>query len=264
MYYLVAKIPFMPWYNNSRFVLACWHFPLEGFGEKLSTLPPGANETLQRCKYMTDKYEDDTIRIEKLQLGPWGTNAYIVVCRKTSDSLVVDAPAEAGTIVKKLRGTSPRYVLLTHDHMDHVGALAGLRKELKVPLAAHAADGARLSPTPEIYVNDGDILKLGNLEVSVLHTPGHTAGSVCFKVDKHLFSGDTIFPGGPGKTWSPGAFGDIMLSIRNKILVLPDDTLIYPGHGETTVLKKEKEEIGIFSSRSHDPGLCGDVLWLSS
>jgi hydroxyacylglutathione hydrolase len=207
---------------------------------------------------------DENVLIEKLQLGPFGTNTYIVVCQKTRDSLVVDAPAEADRIMDRLQGTNPRYILLTHDHMDHVGALAELRSRLKVPLAAHALDAGNLPSPPEILLNDGDTLALGDLKLKVLHTPGHTPGSLCFLTGKHLISGDTLFPGGPGKTWSPDAFRQVVESIRGKLFVLPDDTIVYPGHGETTMLKKEKEEFAVFSSRTHSPELCGDVLWLSS
>jgi hydroxyacylglutathione hydrolase len=213
---------------------------------------------------MANIFNEDNIRIEKLQLGPYGTNAYIVVCKTTSESLIVDAPAEADTIISFLHGTKPLYILLTHDHMDHIGALAELRESLKIPLAAHAADSSGLFPAPEIPVSDGHTITLGDLTFKVLHTPGHTPGGICFHTGKHLFSGDTLFPGGPGKTWGPDAFRQVMESIKSKILVLPDNTLIYPGHGETTVLKKEREEIDIFNSRPHSPDLCGDVLWLSS
>ncbi len=208
--------------------------------------------------------QDDDVLIERLELGPFGTNAYIVVCRKTRNSVLVDAPAGAGTIVEKLRGTNPGYILLTHNHMDHTGALAELRSRLKIPMAVHALDASNLSSPPEKLHNDGDTISVGKLSFEVLHTPGHTPGSLCFRCGLHLLSGDTIFPGGPGKTWSPGAFRQIVGSITGKILVLPDDTRIYPGHGDATVLKKEKDEFAIFDSRSHDPKLCGDVLWLSS
>ncbi|MFH1647182.1 MAG: MBL fold metallo-hydrolase [Chloroflexota bacterium] len=207
---------------------------------------------------------EEYIRIEKLQLGPWGTNAYIVVCQKTRYSLVVDAPADPDRIIDGLRGTNPRYILLTHDHQDHVGALGALRSRLKVPLAAHPADSGQLASPPEIRVKDGATITLGNLKLGVRHTPGHTPGSLCFLTGRHLLSGDTIFPGGPGKSWSPEAFKEIIDSITGKIFTLPDDTIIYPGHGDTTVLKKEKEEYAVFAARPHDPDLCGDVLWLTS
>ena len=208
--------------------------------------------------------KDDDIQIERLELGPFGTNAYIVICQKSRDSMVIDAPAEASTIMERLQGTTPKYILLTHNHMDHLLALAELHSTLKVPLAAHALDTQGLPSPPEILLNDGDTISLGNLKFEVLHTPGHTPGGLCFKAGRYLISGDTIFPGGPGATGSPDAFKQIIKSITEKIFVLPDDTQIYPGHGDATVLKKEKDEFAVFSSRPHDPNLCGSVLWLSS
>jgi len=208
--------------------------------------------------------KDDDIQIERLELGPFGTNAYIAICQKTRDSVLIDAPAESSTIMDRLKGTNPKYILLTHNHMDHIGALAELRARLKVPLAAHASDAGNLPSPPEILLTDGDTLSFGNLKVEVLHTPGHTPGSLCFKTGCYLISGDTIFSGGPGKTRSPADFKQIIESITEKILVLPDDTQIYPGHGDFTVLKKEKDEFAVFSSHPHNPDLYGDVLWLSA
>ncbi len=208
--------------------------------------------------------EDDQIQIEKLQLGPFDTNAYVLVCRQTRESVLVDAPAEAGTIAGRLAGTKPRYILLTHSHMDHIGALSELRSRLGIPLAAHSEDARSLPVPPEIRLNDGDTVSFGDIRLEVLHTPGHTTGSLCFKTGKYLLSGDTIFPGGPGHTNSPADFKQIIESLVSKIFTLDDDTELYPGHGEPTVLKKEKAEFAVFASRPHDPSLCGDVLWLSS
>ena len=213
---------------------------------------------------MTIVAEDDAIQIERLELGPFGTNAYIVICRKMRDSALIDAPAEANIIMDRLKGTNPKYILLTHNHMDHIGALAELRAGLKVPLAACALDARNLPSPPEMLLNDGDTVSFGNLKFEVLHTPGHTPGSLCFKVGCYLIAGDTIFPSGPGKTGSPADFKQIIKSITEKIFMLPDATQIYPGHGDSTVLKKGKDEFAVFSSRPHSPDLCGDVLWLSS
>jgi glyoxylase-like metal-dependent hydrolase (beta-lactamase superfamily II) len=207
---------------------------------------------------------DNDVRIERLTLGAWDTNTYIVVCQKTNESLVVDAPAKASEIIAGLQGTNPRYILLTHDHSDHTGALASLRSRLKVPLAAYEADSSTLKTPPEILLKDGDTISLGNLKVKVLQVPGHTPGSLCFKIGKHLLAGDTIFPGGPGKTWSPDEFRQLLKSITEKIFLLPDDTFIYPGHGDGTTVNKAKEEYAVFASRPHSPDLCGDVTWLSS
>jgi len=208
--------------------------------------------------------KDGDIQIERLELGPFGTNAYIIICQKTRDSVLIDAPADASTIMDRLKGTNPKYILLTHNHMDHIGALPQLLSGLKIPLAAHALDAERLPSPPKILLKDGDVVSFGNIMLEVLHTPGHTPGSLCFRSGKYLMSGDTIFSSGPGKTRSAADFQQIVQSITERIFVLADGTQIYPGHGAATVLKKEKDEFAVFSSRPHDPNLCGDVLWLSS
>ncbi len=207
--------------------------------------------------------KDDYIRIDRLQLGAFGTNSYIIRCRVTGDSVLVDAPAEAAEILERLKATNPRYILMTHNHMDHIGALSELKSKLGISIAAHPLDAKNLPSPPETLLGDGDTVSFGNIKLGVLHTPGHTPGSLCFLTGRYLISGDTIFPGGPGMTRSPADLRKIIESITSKIFVLPEDTQIYPGHGDSTILKKEKAEFAIFSSRSHDPNLCGDVLWLS-
>jgi hydroxyacylglutathione hydrolase len=204
------------------------------------------------------------IQIVKLTLGPYETNAYIVVCRKTGESLVVDAPAGASEIIAGLSGTQPKYILLTHDHYDHTGVMVSLRSRLKVPLATHVASSYQLKTPPEILLKDGDTIALGKLMINVLHTPGHTPGSLCFKVNKYLFVGDTIFPGGPGRTESPDDFQEILVSLKDKIFPLPDKTVILPGHGDGTTVKKARAEYAVFASRPNPPDLFGDVLWVSS
>jgi hydroxyacylglutathione hydrolase len=213
---------------------------------------------------MTTVISNNNIHIERLTLGPYETNAYIVVCNKTGESLVVDAPAQASVIITNLKGTHPRYILLTHDHYDHTGVIVSLRSRLKVPLATHEASSYQLKTPPEILLKDGDSLKLGKIKIDVLHTPGHTPGSLCFKMGKYLFAGDTIFPGGPGHTHSPDELNEILASIKEKIFTLPGNTLILPGHGDSTTVAKAKAEYAFFASRSHPTDLYGDVLWLSS
>jgi glyoxylase-like metal-dependent hydrolase (beta-lactamase superfamily II) len=208
--------------------------------------------------------EDGEIRIGRLSLMPYGTNAYLLICRRTGESAVVDAPGEPEKIVAGLKDTAPKYILLTHSHMDHIGALDELRKELRIPLAAHPADAAPLSASPDINLNDGDTLTLGRLTLDVIHTPGHTPGSLCFKTGHYLLSGDTLFPGGPGKTRTPADFQQIVRSITGKLFVLDGETKVFPGHGGATVLMAEKEAYADFSSRQHPPDLCCDVLWSSA
>lgn len=208
--------------------------------------------------------KNEHIQIDKLNLGLFDTNSYIITCRLTGDSVLIDAPAEAAEILKRLKETNPRYILITHNHMDHLGALFELKSKLRIPVAVHPLDAKNLPSTPEILLNDGDTVSFGKITLRVLHTPGHTPGSLCFLTDKYLISGDTIFPGGPGRTKSPADLRQIVESITSKLFVLPDNTQIYPGHGDSTILKKEKAEFAIFSSQPHHPNLCGHVFWLSA
>ena len=213
---------------------------------------------------MVNVANDDRIRIEKFELGPFGTNAYFLTCRQTSASVLVDAPGDAGKILAQLKGTDPKYILMTHNHMDHTGALAEVKSALNVPIAAHRDDAGNLPIQPDLLLNDGDVVSCGDIQLTVLHTPGHTPGSLCFLTGNYLIAGDTLFKDGPGKTGSPADFRRIVESLTSKIFVLPEDTRIYPGHGDSTVLKKEKQAFEAFSARDHDPNLCGDVLWSSS
>jgi glyoxylase-like metal-dependent hydrolase (beta-lactamase superfamily II) len=213
---------------------------------------------------MVNVVKDDSIQMEKLELGPFGTNAYILICRQTGASVLVDAPGEASKILAQLKGSDPKYILMTHHHMDHTGALAEVKSVLNIPIAAHREDAGNLPLKPDMLLNDGDAISCGDIDLTVLHTPGHTPGSLCFLTGNYLIAGDTIFPGGPGKTGSPTDFRRIVESLSGKIFVLPEDTRIYPGHGDSATLRKEKRAFEAFSARVHDPNLCGDVLWSSS
>jgi glyoxylase-like metal-dependent hydrolase (beta-lactamase superfamily II) len=213
---------------------------------------------------MATVVENDTVRIERHELGPFGTNAYIMTCLKTGDSAVFDAPGDAPKMLGLLKHTHPKYVLMTHNHMDHTGALAQLKSALNIPVAAHPADAGRMPIAPDTLLDDGQAVTLGNIHLTVMHTPGHTPGSLCFYTKGYLISGDTLFPGGPGKTGSPDDFRRIVASLKRKIFNLPDDTRVFPGHGEPALLGKEKKAFEAFSARPHDLNLCGDVLWATS
>jgi hydroxyacylglutathione hydrolase len=212
---------------------------------------------------MTTVAKNDGIQIHRLQLGPFATNSYILTCCKTNESVLVDAPGEADRVLQRFKKTSPKYILITHNHFDHIGALSELKTALNIPVAAHLEDGDSLPVEVDLLLQHGDKMIFGAVELEVLHTPGHTPGSVCFLVDNYLIAGDTLFPGGPGKTRSPDDFQRIIASITQRLFVLPDETEVYPGHGEATTIKKAKLEYAAFSSRPQDPDLCGDVEWLS-
>ncbi len=211
---------------------------------------------------MTVVEKDNILRIERIETAPFGTNAYIVACESSGESVLIDAPGDADKILDRLEGTNPICILITHRHMDHTGALQKLKDALNVPIAAHLADADNLPLEADMLLEDGNIISFGNITLDVLHTPGHSPGSVCFLTGNILLAGDTIFPGGPGKTGTPDDFRQIVDSLEKKIFVLPEDVNIYPGHGESTTVKKAKEEYSIFALKPHDANLCGDVLWL--
>jgi len=208
--------------------------------------------------------KDDNIQIERLEPSPFASNAYILLCQSTRDSILVDAPARPELILQHLEGSNPQYILLTHTHADHLGALDALRSELVVPTAVHQSEAKNLSSAPELLLHHGDVLSFGKMMLTVLHAPGHTPGSVCFLTGRYLLAGDCIFPGGPGRTRTPANFEQIIESIRGQILSLPDETIIYPGHGDFCTVREAKKDFAVFSSRKQSPETCGNVLWLST
>jgi len=205
--------------------------------------------------------KNEHIQIYRLEIGPFGTNSYILICPKTNESVVVDAPGDVDLVLAQLNKTRPQYILMTHGHFDHIGGLAELKSALNIPVAAHLAEAGDLPVTVDLLLNHGDEISLGRLKLKALHTPGHTGGSICFLAGNYLIAGDTLFPGGPGKTQTANDFRQIVKSITEKLFGLPDDTEVYPGHGEATTIKEAKKQYQIFSARPHDPNLCGDVVW---
>ena len=205
------------------------------------------------------------VRITRLELGAWATNAYIIWSPATNETVLIDVPPGATTLAKHLRGTKLKCILLTHSHIDHYAGLKAMRARVAAPYGVHVADSREWLPfPPEILLKDGDIIRVGDLSIKALYTPGHTPGSMCFLVGECLLAGDTVFPGGPGRTITATAFEQIVQSLKERVFPLPDATRIFPGHGAETVLEKERREFSVFSSHQHDPKLHGDVVWMTS
>jgi len=175
-------------------------------------------------------------------VGSFENNCYVVFCTETGEAVIIDPAAEAPKIIKAIERKNVKYILISHGHMDHIGALGEVRAETKAPVGIHERDSWALRQKADFFLGDGQNLKFGNLEIRVLHTPGHTPGGVCFLIARVLFSGDTIFPNGPGNTALPGAdYQQTLKSIHSKIFTLPDETVIYPGHGLETTVGREKK-----------------------
>ncbi|MDH3328873.1 MAG: MBL fold metallo-hydrolase [Desulfobulbaceae bacterium] len=206
------------------------------------------------------------VNIIQTVTGGYQVNTYLVFCPESREGVIIDPGGDAKKILRIIQENKIRvkYILNTHGHADHILANRELKNSLHVPVAMHAADdtyftrpdikklsdrelGLSAPGKADIQLNDGDRLKIGGIDILVIHTPGHTPGSACFLVDGNLFSGDTLFVGDVGRTDLTGGSLDTLLqSIRDKIIVLAGDTTVWPGHnyGETptSTLAWEMEE----------------------
>ena len=193
-------------------------------------------------------HEGDDLVLHKLRVGGMENNVYVLECPETHEALIVDCCFEPDSILSAVSGLSVVGILQTHGHGDHVDALPEVKERLGVRVHAHPGDSY---PVPiEEELADGDVISFGRREVRALHTPGHTPGGTCFLVGRHLVSGDTLFPGGPGNTWGdPAAFAQIIESVETKLFTLPDDTAVYPGHGDDTTIGAEKPHLQEWKDR---------------
>jgi len=185
-------------------------------------------------------FEDARIRLDKIVVGPWENNVFVLRDKATGEAVLLDAANEHDLIIPVARASGVRRVLTTHGHFDHIGAVTAARDAgLDVGVAGEDAD---MLPSYDWIIRDGDVIEVGDLRLRAIHTPGHTMGSVCFRLEGWpiLFSGDTLFPGGPGNTINGGDFPTIIKSLDDRLLPLPPDTIVMPGHGLDTTIGTER------------------------
>lgn len=199
------------------------------------------------------------MKYEMIVVGALETNCYLVYCEETRESAVVDPGGDPEKIIRKISelGLKPVILIDTHGHVDHVGANKDIKEKYDIPLCIHSADskmldniiasamglflGAKKSPNPDKFCEEGEKIPIGNSHLEIIHTPGHSPGSISLSGDGFLLSGDLLFCGGVGRTDLPGGSWSVLEdSIRNKIFNFPDDTIVLPGHGPATTVGQEK------------------------
>jgi glyoxylase-like metal-dependent hydrolase (beta-lactamase superfamily II) len=199
--------------------------------------------------------EDGPVLVRKLSVEEMDNNVYVIACAATRQALVVDAAARAERIREAIADVEPIAVVQTHGHWDHVRAWEALRAEPGLPVWGHPGDAELFPMALDRELAAGELIRVGDLEVEVLHTPGHTDGSLQYLVHgserPHLFTGDSLFPGGPGNTWGDtDRFALLMDHLEREVFGrLPDDTWVYPGHGNDTTLGDERPKLPEWRAR---------------
>ena len=194
-------------------------------------------------------YDADT-EVHSLVVGPVDNNVFIIRCKRTGNAVLLDAANEHDQLLPLCRRLGVRRVLETHGHWDHIQAVPALRNA-GYDVAVTAAD-AEMLPSYDSLLEDDSVVEVGDLRLRTIATPGHTPGSMCFRLEGTplLFSVDTLFPGGPGKTSLPGgSFPTILRSIDERLFPLDPDTLVLPGHGDDTTIGAERPHLQEWADR---------------
>lgn len=181
--------------------------------------------------------------LKMMAVGPIQANCYILGCGKTMEGVVIDPGDEAFRIVKEVSraGLKIKYILITHGHPDHTGAARELKGIIKAPVLIHRLDSRGLDFMPDGTLVDGQEITVGTYGISVIHTPGHSPGGVCFHAPGAVFTGDTLFAGSVGRTDFPGGDHNRLINgVREKIFPLGDDLRVYPGHGPASTIGQER------------------------
>jgi hydroxyacylglutathione hydrolase len=204
------------------------------------------------------------IELLTAQVGPWGMNTYVLVCKETGESVLIDPGDDPDDLALMLGRHGSGGDFAHAYHIDHIGALDEMRKRLQVPV--YGNDGPHEPGGKDIaadrWLRDGDIVRLGNHNLQVIYTPGHIGDQICFQIvdDPRIVVGDTVFDGGPGRTWSSAGFQETLETLRNIVLGWPDETVCYPGHGPAFTLGDRRAEIERFLAKDHGD-FFGDATW---
>ena len=183
-------------------------------------------------------------------IGPYENNIFIVSDEATGDAYVLDGGFEPEAIAAAVKGLNVKGIIVTHGHRDHHENVATLKGLLHAPVGIGMDDAAQLSVEPDFLIVDQQSLSFGPHALQAIHTPGHTPGSTCFVYDGHLFSGDTLFPGGPGNTQKdPIRFERIIASVRDRLFTLGDEVVVHPGHGRDTTIGAERPHLDEWIAR---------------
>ena len=197
-------------------------------------------------------WNDSNVEVHKLVVGPYDNNVFVIRCRATGDAVLIDAANEHEKLLELCTQLGVRRVLETHGHWDHIQAIPAMR-EAGYEVAVTAADAPRLKDVGyDVFIDDAEVIEVGNLRLLAIHNPGHTEGSISFAVANTplLFTGDTLFPGGPGNTALEGGdFATIIQSIDNKLFTFPPDTIVLPGHGLDTTIGAERPHLQTWVDR---------------
>jgi glyoxylase-like metal-dependent hydrolase (beta-lactamase superfamily II) len=201
-----------------------------------------------------DSRELPGLSVTKLAVGPMDNNAYLLRDLRTGEALLIDAAAEADRLIELIGDTPVVRIVTTHKHADHWQALAEVQAATGAAVAAHPIDAEEIPVTVTEPVEHGDTVRAGDVELKVIHLRGHTPGSIALRYDAaaepHLFTGDSLFPGGPGKTTSAADFTSLMNDLEQRVFdQLPDPTWVYPGHGNDTTLGAERPHIPEWRAR---------------
>lgn len=197
-------------------------------------------------------WADSRLEIHRTVVGSYANNVFVLRCRETGDAVLIDAANEHEQLLALCQRLGVRRVLETHGHWDHIQAVPAMR-EAGYDVGVMSADAPMLKDVGyDSFIDDAEIIEVGKLRLQAIHNPGHTPGSVSFKVidSPLLFSGDTLFPGGPGNTsFEGGDFATIIDSIDNRLFTLPADTIVMPGHGVSTTIAAERPQLAEWVSR---------------